>query len=399
MTNEMPIPYETLELVSKKIDYGLTASATDKNTGTKFLRITDIQDDGVDWKTVPFCACSEADAKQFALEQGDILFARTGSVGKSFVIPDTPENSVFASYLIRVKLDHDVVLPKYLGYFFRTQEYWRQISETAVGGIQLGVNATKLSELRVPLPPLPEQQRIAALLDRADRLRRTRRYAQELSDSFLQAVFVEMFGDLNANNKNLEFARLEDVSEIASGVTKGQKFNGKKTVVVPYLRVANVQDGYLDLSEIKNIESLATEAEELKLQYGDVLMTEGGDFDKLGRGAIWHGQIENCIHQNHIFRVRVNPNCVLPDFFAKFLLMPFAKNYFLKCSKQTSNLATINMTQLKELLVPVPSFPLQQKFARVVQQFERLRAQQREAERQAEHLFQTLLERAFRGEG
>lgn len=164
------------------------------------------------------------------------------------------------------------------------------------------------------------------------------------------------------------------------------------------MRVANVQDGYLDLTDIKLIEALPQEVEQLKLQKGDILMTEGGDYDKLGRGAIWHGQIENCIHQNHIFRVRTNRKIILPDFFAKLLLTQYTKLYFLQCSKQTTNLATINMTQLKALPIPLPPLPLQEKFAQIVQKHERFRTQQREAERQAEHLFQTLLHRAFRGE-
>ena len=127
-------------------------------------------------------------------------------------------------------------------------------------------------------------------------------------------------------------------------------------------------------------------------------MTEGGDFDKLGRGAVWKGQVENCIHQNHIFRVRLDRKSALPEFFAIFLLTKYAKSYFLSASKQTTNLATINMTQLKRLLVSLPPLPLQQQFAHIVHKFERLRAQQRESARQAEHLFQALLQRAFQGE-
>ena len=199
MTNELV----TLESVSEQIDYGLTASATQKNTGVRFLRITDIQDDGVNWDAVPYCECSKSDAKQWALEKGDILFARTGSVGKSYLIGESPRGAVFASYLIRVRLDRDVIYPPFLAYFFRTQNYWRQITEAAVGGVQLGVNATKLSELRVPVVRLPEQRRIAALLDRTDRLLKLRRYASRMSDTFLESAFVEMFGEITRNTKRM----------------------------------------------------------------------------------------------------------------------------------------------------------------------------------------------------
>jgi len=137
-----------------------------------------------------------------------------------------------------------------------------------------------------------------------------------------QSVFLEMFGDVRGKTKE---ELLGNISNIASGVTKGQNYNGRKTVEVPYLRVANVQDGYLDLSEIKTIQALPSEIEELRLKPGDVVMTEGGDFDKLGRGAIWRGEIENCIHQNHIFRVRLDTKKVMPEFFENYLLSPEAK--------------------------------------------------------------------------
>jgi type I restriction enzyme S subunit len=97
---------------------------------------------------------------------------------------------------------------------------------------------------------------------------------------------------------------MESVADTVSGVAKGRNFRGRKTVVLPYLRVANVQAGYLDLELVKEIEALEDEAEMYRLQKGDLLLTEGGDWDKLGRSAIWKGQIENCIHQNHIYRAR-----------------------------------------------------------------------------------------------
>jgi type I restriction enzyme, S subunit len=96
---------------------------------------------------------------------------------------------------------------------------------------------------------------------------------------------------------------------------------------------ACVQDGYLDLSEIKTIRALPKDVEALRLQPGDVVMTEGGDFDKLGRGAIWPEGLLDCIHQNHIFRVRLNQLKLKPRFFAALLQSGFAKDYFLRCSK------------------------------------------------------------------
>ncbi|MBD2292008.1 restriction endonuclease subunit S [Anabaena sphaerica FACHB-251] len=321
-------------------------------------------------------------------EDGANLLARTTPIAFKAVGKYWVNNH---AHILKVTEKADI---NFLCYFFNQLDLTPYIT----GSAQPKLTADKLQKLKIPLPPLPEQKQIAAILEKCDRLRRTRRYSLQLSETFLQSVFLEMFGDLITNQMGWRIKNLDDVADIASGVTKGQKFNGKQTVQVPYMRVANVQDGYLDLTDIKIIEALPQEVEQLKLQKGDILMTEGGDYDKLGRGAIWHGQIENCIHQNHIFRVRTNRKIILPEFFAKLLLTQYTKLYFLQCSKQTTNLATINMTQLKALPVPLPPLPLQEKFAQIVQKHDRIRTQQREAERQAEHLFQTLLHRAFRGE-
>ncbi len=147
---------------------------------------------------------------------------------------------------------------------------------------------------------------------------------------------------------------LSRLAEVQTGVAKG---NGKvgEPVSLPYLRVANVQDGYLDLSEIKFIEIEKSKIDRYSLQYGDVLLTEGGDFDKLGRGCMWRGQIESCIHQNHVFVVRTDSEQLLPEFLSYQTSSSYGKSYFLACAKQSTNLASINSTQLKGFPVLLPT--------------------------------------------
>jgi type I restriction enzyme S subunit len=142
--------------ISESIDYGVTASAEKNPVGPKFLRITDIQDGKVDWAGVPWCSCPERIAEKSRLRPGDIVFARTGATtGKSFLIRSCPDNSVFASYLIRVRL-RMIADPGYISYFFQSQTYWSQIAGSSRGAAQPGVNATSLGALQIPLPPLEE---------------------------------------------------------------------------------------------------------------------------------------------------------------------------------------------------------------------------------------------------
>lgn len=280
------------------------------------------------------------------------------------------------------------------------------LAERGSGSTFPAIRRADLTDFPVPIPfpddpsrSLAEQQRIAAILDKADAIRRRRKEAARLADLLIPGVFYEMF-DRWLRTPTSEMPRIGDptLSSIASGVTKGRQFGKAITVTVPYLRVANVQDGHLDLSEIKTIEVLPGDVEALRLQHGDVLMTEGGDFDKLGRGAMWEADVPDCIHQNHVFRVRCQRERLMPEFFASYIQSRLARAYLLKCAKKTSNLASINMTQLKAL--PVPAVPVEEQrtFARRVYAIRALQTVQESASEDGDLLFNSLAQRAFRGE-
>lgn len=158
---------------------------------------------------------------------------------------------------------------------------------------------------------------------------------------------------------------LQDVAEVRTGLAKGKR-DIKDPVKLPYLRVANVQDGHLDLREIKRIAVARAEVERYSLQEGDVLLTEGGDFDKLGRGTMWRNEIPQCLHQNHVFVVRANRDELLPDYLVWLTNSPHGREYFRRCSKQSTNLASINTKQLKRYPMVLPEMTEQLRIARVL---------------------------------
>jgi len=181
------------------INYGYTESASSEPVGPRFLRITDIQDDHVDWDRVPYCKIERADLPKYRLATGDIVFARTGATtGKSFLVDEPPE-AVFASYLIRLRLLDKRLLPEFVLLFFQTAGYWQSIKDGSSGSAQGGFNATKLGGLIIPLPPLPEQHRIVGLLDEAfeglatakANAEKNLQNARALFESHLQSVFTQ----------------------------------------------------------------------------------------------------------------------------------------------------------------------------------------------------------------
>ena len=184
-----------------------------------------------------------------------------------------------------------------------------------------------------------------------------RRYA-EYRDSG-----VEWLGEVP---EHWEVKRLKFVATVQTGIAKGKDNADKDTVEIPYLRVANVQDGYLDLDEVATLEVSSADLSRYLLQPGDVLMNEGGDFDKLGRGHVWHGQIDPCIHQNHVFAVR--PHSVRPEWLNAYTSSSAAQFYFMGRSKQSTNLASISSSNLMELPVPLPGDDEQCQILQAVQE-------------------------------
>jgi type I restriction enzyme S subunit len=256
-----------------------------------------------------------------------------------------------------------------------------------------------LIKVKIPRPPLPEQERIAGILDKADGVRRKRKEALRLTDELLRSVFLEMFGDPVTNPKGWpDKTSLGEVAELVSGITKGRQLNGKTTREVPYLAVANVQDRHLKLDAVKRIEATEEEIQRYKIRRNDLLLTEGGDPDKLGRGSLWREEIPECIHQNHIFRIRLTDSSIDPVFLNWLVGSSRGKRYFLRSAKQTTGIASINMTQLRAFPLLSPPIELQQQLSRIVFSVEDSKMKLQEALAQAEYCFAALQQRAFGGQ-
>lgn len=289
---------------------------------------------------------------------------------------------------------------RYLVHFLRRQEVRSDGERKMTGsGGQRRVPKHFLESLGIPLPPIPEQRSISTILDQADALRAKRREALVQLDKLAQSIFMEMFGDPVNNSKGWpDVMQLGEVAEIVSGVTKGRNLEGKSTRLLPYLAVANVQDKALNLANVKMIEATEDEIKRYLLRRNDLLLTEGGDPDKLGRGTLWNEELPECIHQNHVFRVRLTHNDVTPCYLNWLVGSERGKKYFLRSAKQTTGIASINMTQLRGFPLLIPPLPLQKTFATRIQAVESLKTQHRAALAELDALFASLQHRAFQGE-
>lgn len=238
---------------------------------------------------------------------------------------------------------------------------------------------TQLAQFDIPLPPLPEQERIARYLDTSCKAldaavaakRRQIETLERLRGAIIQQVITLGIGRSGRLRPTGNFwmpevsegwnvVSLKRVAEIQTGITLGKQYEGR-LVERPYLRVANVQDGHLDLEDVSTIEVPPSVAANVELRASDVLMTEGGDLDKLGRGFLWNGEIAGCLHQNHIFAVRCFRHKLLPKFLTYITASMYGRDYFEATGKRTTNLACTNATKVGEFPLALPGIKEQEK--------------------------------------
>jgi type I restriction enzyme S subunit len=379
------------------VDYGLTASATVDEVGPKFLRITDIQDGNVDWDTVPYCSCDTNDLGRYALARGDILFARTGATtGKSYLIREYPPNTVFASYLIRIRPNVRVD-PRYLAYFFDTPDYWNQVSLCAQGAGQPGINASKLKELSLPLPPLAEQKRIAAILDQADAIRRKRRNAIEAAADLPLAIFLDMFGDPSANRERWPVVPMGQLFASPPNYgTMQQPFSHPSGWLD--LRVANIQEGVLDLSDRKYVELEPTMISRHEVRDGDLLLARAiGSKEHLGKCIVARPGLERWAFDSHLMRIRLDAERGTPEFVQAFLASPGGRHEFLRHTRRSAVQFNVNTKEMAQVELPLPPIELQQEFVRTLTRMRSMQDIMSSALAKADRLYRSLISRAFLG--
>ena len=266
------------------------------------------------------------------LRSGDIIVVRSGAYTGDLAMVTPEWEGCVAGYDL-VFSPSNRVDPEFCAFALLSgpiQTYFRSQRDRSA---QPHLNRQQLESAGLPLPPLPEQHAIAHVLRTVQRAKEATEKVItatcQLKASLMRHLFT--YGPVPVDDadrvplRDTDFGKvpnawrispLDESSEVQTGVTKGRRLNGADVVSVPYLRVANVQDGFLDLAEMKNIDIRRSEVARYSLQPGDVVLTEGGDFDKLGRGFIWNGEVPGCVHQNHIFAVRAKRSEILPGFLA-----------------------------------------------------------------------------------
>jgi len=312
---------------------------------------------------------------------GDVLFGKLRPYLAKALHAD--KEGVCSTELLVLKPQPDIH-PRFLLYSMLSPEFIGQVDASTFGAKMPRANWEFIGSIKLPIPAYETQRLIADYLDRetaridalvAEKEKMLALLEEKRAALISRAVTrgldpnaplkpsgLDWLGDIPAH---WEVLRLKYLAEVRGGLTLGKKYSRNNLVEFAYLRVANVQDGYLKLDDLQTVEVPPEEAENYLLQYGDVLMNEGGDIDKLGRGCVWREEIKPCLHQNHVFSVR--PHLIDPEWLALWTSTLEAKRYFEQQAKRSTNLASISGTNIKELPIPMPSSDEQIKIKKYIE--------------------------------
>jgi len=275
----------------------------------------------------------------------DVLFGKLRPYLRKVAIAEV---AGFSTTEILVMRATSRVIPQFLLYLATQPSTFRRCEEASAGTRMPRVSAKDLSAIGILLPPLAEQRRIVDVIESVDNYITALETRAETARTARSALVESAIAEL----MKAECVPLNSIAQVVGGVTKDSGRTNSNEVEVPYLRVANVQRARLDLSEVKKISVNAAKADALKLENGDILLNEGGDRDKLGRGWVWEGQIPRCIHQNHVFRARVFDPTFDPYFIAIITNSEIGRSWFEMMGGQSTNLASISKGTLEQFPVP-----------------------------------------------
>ena len=393
--------------ISSAIIYGVSESA--KSEGKyKLLRITDIQNNKVNWNTVPLTDYPEEKAASYTLRTGDILFARTGAtVGKSYLVDNSvPENSIYASYLIRVQVS-SIINSNYVKYFFESSFYWNQIADNSVGVGQPNVNGTSLGNLWLPIPPIQEQERIVENLNSwctiIDEIKvtqesirvtisdlRSRILEYAISGKFVpqdhsDESAIELLKRINpmfspADNRHYEnmpfdlpktwqLTKLKDLCVFLSR-GKSPKYSETDKTYPVFAQKCNLKDGGISLEQARFLDptTVSKWKDVYKLQDGDILINSTG-IGTVCRTRLFKTRYLNnypfVVPDSHVSVIRLH-KLISPEYAYIVLSSNASQSYMMDNLAGSTNQKELYLRVLENLIFPLPPIEEQRRIVYIV---------------------------------
>ncbi len=305
--------------------------------------------------------------------KGDIIFAKTGATVGKCALNTNVDSGILSSSCIKIQVSKKYS-NRFFYYFFNSSQFNEALRMSCNGTTRDTINLKPFASLNCVIPPLEDQKKIANYLETEctsidSVIEQTRASIEEykkLKQAVItQAVTKGIRSDRQMKDSGIEWigkiptswrvTKLKYYSQIRSGITLGKVYPvGTELIEYPYLRVANVQGSYTDLTDVATIKVTQEEAKKYRLHKGELLMTEGGDRDKLGRGSVWHAEIDPCLHQNHVFALHTESDCLLAEYVSYLTDSYVGRDYFDVTANQSVHLASTNSTTIMNFRIPFP---------------------------------------------
>lgn len=391
------------EISRGKGQYGVGLSSREWSEGDpRYVRITDIDDDGQLGGTKVAPDGSEIEWERALLKPGDLLFARSGAtVGKTYLHSDGNDPAVYAGYLIRFDLDRDRAVPNYVFRYTQSPDYRRWVENSQRTVAQPNINAQQYGALPIPLPPIEEQQRIAAILDHADALRAKRREALARLDELTQSIFIDMFGDAQTIHTRWPKVALRDILlDIESGRSPTCHARPATDDEYGVLKLGAVTYGVFNPSHNKALPEEVEPDVRHEVKAGDLLFTRKNTADLVGAAALVRETRAKLLLPDLIFRLRIDPNSAMNATYLQAVLMypPIRRAIQGLAGGSAGSMPNISKAKLLTVEVPRAASEQQLSYERRIDAIERLKSGHRTALAELDALFASLQSRAFRGE-
>ena len=290
-------------------------------------------------------------------KKGHILFGKRRPYLKKAAIAEF--DGICSGDIIVMEAKPDSCNKDIFPFIVQSTRFWEHAVNTSSGSLSPRTKFKSLSEYLVQNTFFDQESNILELLQKGNNVELLNSSLMDSSAKLYLSVLTDIFKN-GLDDPSWTQCELQECSTIQTGLalSSNREFEGE-VLRVPYLRVANVYDGRFDLTEIKKVKVTPAMYERYLVKKGDILIAEGGDYDKVGRGHIWSDEIEGVIHQNHLFAIRTDPEKLLPEFFNYMKSSFIGIKFFLGIAQQTTNLATINSSQVKKFPCVFPSIERQ----------------------------------------
>lgn len=282
-------------------------------------------------------------------------------------------------------------------YFLFSDLFQLAIKNVGSRAAQAGFNKNDLEKILIDVPSIEEQNRIVSLLDKADEIRAKKKLANDKLDEFLKSTFISMFGD-PVNDKTIPKEHLEKyLVYVQNGISRRRKIPQNIGEIV--FRIKEIRENYIDYSDINRIPLDDKEKDKYRININELLFIRvNGNKDYVGRNTVFRGYNEDTFFNDHIMRVKINESELNPIYLSRFLNLPFGKEEIKKYVKTSAGQFTINQHGLGSVELPIPPIEDQNKFAQIVEKVEAQKQKNEQVIEQMDNLFNSLSQRAFKGE-